>query len=283
MSTSKVAASKVNASKIDDPREWTIDTLAQAAGVVVSTVRLYQQRDLLPPPVRRGRVGYYDDAHLGRLRLIGQLQERGFSLAGIKALLDGMDRGESLQAVLRVGRGPSAGGRSMWTAEQPETMPVTELARRLPDGELDPALVQRTIALGLLDFPADDGHHAIVRSPSFLRIGGQLAALGVPPGAILDEYEHLRNEAVLIAERFTRVFRTHLWEPFVERGMPAAEVTRLIGALEELGPLAEAVVETTFRQALQQAAERFVDAEATRLGVDVPRPGHSGEAVAGGH
>ena len=71
------------------------------------------------------------------------------------------------------------------------------------------------------------------------------------------------------------MFRAHLWEPFVERGMPAAEVARLVGALEELGPLAEAVVDTALRHALQQAAERFVAAEAIRLGVDIPRPGQA--------
>jgi DNA-binding transcriptional MerR regulator len=248
----------------------TIDALAQAAGVVVSTVRLYQSRGLVPPPVKRGRVGYYDAGHLRRLRLIGELQERGFSLAGIKALVDGMARGDSLQAVVGVAGG---GGAATWTAEQPETMTLAELAGRLPQVDLEAGLVQRSIDLGLLEFSAD-GAEMVVRSPSSVGIGGELAALGVPPRVILDEYEKLRNEMTAIAERFTSVFRTHLWEPFVERGMPAAEVTRLVGALEKLGPLAERIVDVSLRLALQQAAERFVEAEAIRLGVDIPRPGH---------
>ena len=41
---------------------FTIDELARAAGTKVSTIRLYQQRGLLPPPAIEGRVGYYDDA-----------------------------------------------------------------------------------------------------------------------------------------------------------------------------------------------------------------------------
>ncbi len=270
--TSLVITSKVNGT--DD---LTIDELAQAAGVVVSTVRLYQNRGLLPPPVKRGRVGYYGAGHLGRLRLVGELQERGFSLAGIKALLDGMDRGESLQAVLGVeGDGAGdGGGPSTWMAEEPVTMTVAELAVRLPQVELDAGLVRRTIELGLLEF-LPDGTGVVVRSPSFLRIGSELAALGMPPSVILEEYEQLAGDAARIAARFTDVFRTHLWAPFVERGMPAADVTRLVGALEKLGPLAEAVVETSLRHALQQAAERFVEAEAARLGVDIPRPGHTG-------
>jgi DNA-binding transcriptional MerR regulator len=79
--------------------ELTIDELARTAGLV-STVRLYQNKGLIPPPTKRGRVGYYDERHLERLRAIAQLQQRGFSLAGIKELFDGMESGDSLRSVL---------------------------------------------------------------------------------------------------------------------------------------------------------------------------------------
>ena len=66
----------------------TIDELARAAGTKVSTIRLYQQRGLLPPPAIEGRVGFYDETHLARLRLVADLQTRGFSLAAILAIVD---------------------------------------------------------------------------------------------------------------------------------------------------------------------------------------------------
>ena len=254
------------------PDGMTIDELARAAGLVVSTVRLYQNRGLLAPPVKRGRVGYYGAVHLGRLRLIAQLQERGFSLAGIKELLDGMDRGESLRAVLGLGDD----GPSTWTSEQPESMPLAELASHLPQVEFDPEMIHRVIDLGLVEL-SNDGSEVVVHSPSFVRIGSELAALGVPPDVILDEYEKLRTEAARISDRFTDVFRTHLWEPFVKSGLSAEQVPRLIGALRKLGPLAEAVVVMSLRHALQEAAERFLRAEAERLGIDIPRPGQSDE------
>lgn len=251
----------------DAAERMTIDELAHAADVVVSTVRLYQNRALLPPPARRGRVGYYGAAHLARLRLIAQLQGRGFSLAGIKELLDGVDRGESLRAVLGLGDRPST-----WVAEQPETMPLTELAAQLPKVEFSFEMVQRIMDLGLVEL-SDDGTGVVVRSPAFLRIGVQLADLGVPPDVILDEYERLRTETARIASRFTEVFHAHLWEPFVQRGMPPDRIARLVGVLEELGVLAEAVVDVSLRTALQEAAERFAQAETERLGVEIPRPG----------
>ncbi len=256
-----------------EEQAMTIDELAAAGSVIVSTVRLYQNKGLLPPPTRRGRVGFYDGSHLARLRLIAQLQERGFSLAGIRELLDGMDRGESLRAILGLGDGPST-----WVPEEPESMPPSELAGYLPQVDFTPEMVKRVVDLGLVEI-SDDGAEVVVRSPSFLRIGSELAAMGVPPEVILDEYEALRSEASTIAGRFTDVFRAHVWEPFVETGMPAERVTELVGSLEKLGPLAEAVVVMALRQALQDVAERFVHAEAARLGVDIPQPGQVAAAT----
>lgn len=248
-------------------REMTIDELARAGGVVVSTVRLYQNRGLLPSPTKRGRVGYYDTIHLGRLRLIARLQDRGFSLAAIKELLDGMDSGESLRAVLGLGDAPST-----WTPEQHVSMPLPELAGFLPEVEFTPAMVNRVVELGLVEF-SDDAAQVVVRSPSFLEIGRELAALGMPGEVILDQYEELRDDATRIAGRFTDVFRTHMWEPFAEAGMPGERITEMINALEKLGPLAEGVVVMALRHALQDLAEAFIRAEAERLDVDIPRPG----------
>ena len=60
--------------------EYRIDELARVAGATVRNIRVYQDRGLLPPPRRDGRVGLYTDAHLARLRLIGQLLKRGYTM-----------------------------------------------------------------------------------------------------------------------------------------------------------------------------------------------------------
>lgn len=247
-------------------RALTIDELAHEAGVIVSTVRLYQNKGLLPRPVKQGRVGRYDSSAVGRLRLIGQLQERGFSLAGIKELLDGLDRGETLRAVLGVGDEAST-----WAPEPPQVMTLAELASALPQLELTPEVVRRAARLELVQL-SEDGTTATVRRP-FLRIGRQLAELGVPAEVILDQYEALEAEAAAIAGRFTDVFRSHLWEPFVASGMPPARVPELVGSLEELGPLAETAVVMALRHALQRSADRFLAEQAGRLGIEIPRPG----------
>src|SRR5689334_12317394 len=61
-------------------KEYTVDELARAAETTVRNVRAYQDRGLLAPPERRGRSGIYTDSHLSRLRIIGQLLERGYTL-----------------------------------------------------------------------------------------------------------------------------------------------------------------------------------------------------------
>jgi DNA-binding transcriptional MerR regulator len=77
-----------------------IDEVARTSGVTARNVRAYQSLGLLPAPRLVGRVGWYDDGHLRRLRAIGRLQTRGFSLAAIKGLFDAYDGGETLGAVL---------------------------------------------------------------------------------------------------------------------------------------------------------------------------------------
>lgn len=257
----------------DDPAggELTIDELARSAGLIVSTIRLYQNRRLLPPPTKRGRVGYYGADHLHRLDLIGRLQQRGFSLAAIKELLDGLDAGASLPAALGLG---DARTSPTWTPEQPVTMTLPELAERLPGVAVTPELVRRIVEMGLVSLGNEPGA-VVVHSPTFLGIGSRLIQLGVPVEAVLDHAEDLRGRTAAIAAVFTDLFRTHLWAPAVHEVPSAATSAAIIQTLGELGALAEGVVVASLRQALQEQAESFVAAEAERLGIAIPRPGDS--------
>jgi hypothetical protein len=176
-----------------------------------------------------------------------------------------METGDSLRSVLGVGQ-----QASIWSAEPAQRMSLVELVDHLPTVELTPAVVQRVIALGLAEFSAD-GAHVVVHSPSFLRIGSALAALGVPATEILDEYEQLRAQTDEIARRFTELFRRRMWKPFVKKGTPSEQIVPLLDVLEQLAPLAEDVTAMSLRRSLQHAAESFVRTEARRLGVDIAR------------
>ena len=69
--------------------EYRIEQLARTAGVAVDTIRFYQGKGLLDPPRRDGRVTWYADGHLERLRRIRELQQRGFTLIVIQRFLAG--------------------------------------------------------------------------------------------------------------------------------------------------------------------------------------------------
>src|SRR5207247_5295502 len=69
--------------------EYRIEQLARTAGVAVDTIRFYQGKGLLEAPRREGRVTWYGDGHLARLRRIRELQQRGFTLTVIQRFLAG--------------------------------------------------------------------------------------------------------------------------------------------------------------------------------------------------
>lgn len=71
-----------------------IGDLAAQAGVTVRTLRYYEELGLLSPSeIRSGGVRFYTDADSGKLLLIKRFKDLGFSLEGIRKLLDTTDFG----------------------------------------------------------------------------------------------------------------------------------------------------------------------------------------------
>ena len=68
--------------------QYRVEDLSAAAGIRVDTIRFYQQRGLIESPRREGRVAFYDDGHLARLRRIRELGDDGFTLRQIGRLLE---------------------------------------------------------------------------------------------------------------------------------------------------------------------------------------------------
>lgn len=66
----------------------TLDQLTERTGVSARNVRFYASRGLVPPPVRRGRSGYYGPDHVARLELVRELQGHGFTLSAIEKYVE---------------------------------------------------------------------------------------------------------------------------------------------------------------------------------------------------
>ena len=225
---------------------FTIDELAAETGVTSRNIRAYQTRGLLQPPAVQGRRGLYGREHVARLRLIRDMQAAGFNLAAIKRLLELVPAGAA-EEMVRLERALLAPGRT----EEPEIVDAEELARRFPSAtETD---IARAVDLGLMTF-LEDGRVRI-ESPSILRAGEEVVALGVPVDETLRVNEAVRDHAEGVADAFVGLFLEHVWTRFVEGGRSPEDLPRVREALERLRPLASSVLVTTFERVMAARVE----------------------------
>lgn len=237
--------------------EMTIDELARRAGVTSRNVRAYQERGLLPPPTVRGRVGYYGEGHLARLRHIGELSERGFSLSSIRQLFDAWERGWGLAEILGFEEALAA----PWSSEESNLVLSQEQLIATFGG--DEVTTQRAVDLGLLEPDPEGGFR--VPSPRLLQAGAALLEAGVPLDAMLDEAAALQEDMDRIAGRFVNLFLDHVWKPYVDRGMPPEELPGVTEALQRLRPVAGTAVSQWLaaamgRRVMSVAAETLAQA-----------------------
>lgn len=233
---------------MDDP--ITIDELARDCGVATTTVRMYQHRGLLPPPERRGRVGYYGPDHRRRLGVIADLQQRGYSLAAIKEILDAWQAGLPLSGLIGVDE--AAPGLSSTKVR----LAPAELASRFDGVVIEPGDWLRAVGLGLVEL---DGDEVVVLDPSFLEAGPRIARLGIPIAEILDEYEALQASMAEVAARFRQVFEQRMWQPLVERGLPEDELAGLTADAQELAASVSEVVVAELRKHFGEFVADYLD------------------------
>lgn len=170
--------------------ELSIDELATRAALPTRTIREYQTLGLLPPPERRGRVGIYRAAHLHRLQLIGRLQDRGYSLAGIRDLLTSWRDGNDLLDVL--GLSPD---ELVHLDEPGAPATLDQLARLLP--AFVPGRLDQLLAVGLVDGCGPNRY--CIPSPSLLQLTVDAIAAGYKPTAVLSLLAAVHDAADLVA------------------------------------------------------------------------------------
>ncbi len=176
--------------QVPDTEELSVDELARRAGLPTRTIREYQTVGLLPSPERRGRVGIYRVAHLRRLQLVGRLQQRGYSLAGIRDLLTRWTEGDELTDIL--GLSPD---ELVHIDEPGAPATVDQLARLLP--QLVPDRLDDLLAVGVIDRCGPDRY--CVPSPSLLQLTVDALATGYTPRAVLSLLTAAHDAAEIVA------------------------------------------------------------------------------------
>ncbi len=244
--------------------EMRIDELSAAAGVTSRTIRDYQARGLLPAPRLEGRTGWYAPEHLARLHLIADLQERGFSLAAVRATLDAWASGNDLQGLLDLEQLLLA----PWgdADHQARVMPVTELLERFSFVEDLPGTVQKAIASGLLE-PRDD--HFLAPAPVILEAAEDLLRMGMDVDDLLDLLAQTQADTARIAQRFVERVAPSVIEQLEQHGVNAA-----LDAVRRLRPFALGAV----RAVLDVELRASIDARLEQLGINLEQHGVKGLA-----
>jgi DNA-binding transcriptional MerR regulator len=227
--------------------EMTIRELAERTGMTVRNIRAHQTRGLLPPPVVRGRTGYYNEEHVVRIELTREMQADGLNLEAIRRVLDSGDgSAAAISDFTRQLREP-------FEDEAPEIVGEDEVAGIWGE-RANPDRRQRAEKIGLVRTLPDGSIEVI--SPSMLRAAAELAGLGIGSEAAMVVAEKLKRHADGSARAFVDLFSKELWAPFEKAGHPEHDWQRMSEALERLRPLAAGTVLAMFKIAMGEAVEK---------------------------
>jgi DNA-binding transcriptional MerR regulator len=227
--------------------EYRIEQLARTAGVAVDTIRFYQGKGLLEAPRRDGRVTWYGESHVERLKRIRELQQQGFTLTVIQRFLAG-ELEDSDEALVAAVTRPAA----------PQTMTLAELSER--SGVAEPLLMSLQQA-GLL-VPIDGAEQARYPADDLQAIaaGMKLIAAGVPLGALMDLGKDYAEAVDRTARQAVDLFDRHVRERIQsEGGATEAAERRLLQTFNELLEASGTLVRHHFQRTLLRAAREHIE------------------------
>ena len=241
----------------DQPHELlTLDELTRRVGMSVRNVRFYTTKGLVPPPIRRGRSGFYTADHIARLELVQELQSHGFTLSAIEKYLANIPRDASPEdiALQRTMLAP-------WQQESPIEMTRDELDLRAGRALTDDDLTTLA-ALGIV-FPSRQGRHQVAVSQLSMGLG--LLDLGFPTEAALAAADVYAAHGRQIAEELYEIFRTKAWPVYKESGTPPERVRQVV---ERLKPLSIASLVSAYESAMDETKREGIAERSRRP----PRP-----------
>ncbi|MEU6558590.1 MerR family transcriptional regulator [Nocardia nova] len=211
--------------------EYRIDDLARVSETTTRNIRGYQERGLLPQPLRRGRVAIYTEKHLRNLLAINKLLSNGFTLKHIATFLTnpGARIGDALD-VADILDEP-------WSSSDRPVLTRAELEDRL--GPLDDAALAALIEGSVLSETGEPGRYEAA-APHIIENLARLVDKGMDLAVLVDVHSRLvgkLNEAaeILMTAAHDEVDRRRGpgWLPASEED--AAWAAGLFGAMRRAG------------------------------------------------
>ncbi len=228
-------------------KEYTIDELAQVGGSTVRNIRAYQDRGILPPPFKKGRVGIYNTAHLTRLRLITDLLEKGFSMSNINEMIIAWQSGQDIGQLL--GLEQILG--EPWSEEIEEIITLEQLIQlfgtSMSESELRNAL-DLAVELNILSL---DSQKLIVKKPQMFKAGVILFNSGVPILDILNLAKTLELSVENIAKEMVATVSRHLL-PSEDEILPKELVPKVTKLIQDIKPLAKNIVDAELSRCMEK-------------------------------
>jgi len=227
--------------------EYRIEQLARTAGVAVDTIRFYQGKGLLDAPRREGRVTWYGEGHIERLRRIKELQQQGFTLTVIQRFLSG-ELEASDEALVAAVTHPAA----------PQALTLAELAER--SGVAQPLLASLEQA-GLL-VPISGGDEPVYPADDLEAIaaGMKLISAGVPLGALIELGKEHADNVDRTARQAVDLFDRYVRERIqAEGGETEAAERKLLQTFNELLEASGTLVRHHFERTLLRAAREHIE------------------------
>jgi DNA-binding transcriptional MerR regulator len=233
-------------------REYRVEELAAAAGITTRTLRFYRERKLLPPPRKEGRIAWYGETHLARLRMIAELLERGHTLGGIAELIGAGESGRDVAELI----GLADAITSPWSDETPVAMGWNEVAAAFGD-QLTDANTAESIAQGYVTVGQDGITHI---SRRLLEATVALIQEGIPLAAVLDASRKTQEYADAVAEVFVGLIRDQLLGALTgDQPMPPGEAAHLTEQMLRVRPLARTVADAQFGLAMDRRVHAEYD------------------------
>ncbi|MEV6107776.1 MerR family transcriptional regulator [Streptomyces sp. NPDC051940] len=230
--------------------EYRMTELAAAAGVPVRTVRFYRERKLLQPPRKEGRIAWYTDGHLARLRTIAALLDRGHTLGGIAELITAFESGRDVHGAAEL-LGIQDTLVRPFSEETPVRLTPEELADRFGD-EISPQNLAAALDIG---YVAIDGEEFVHASRRLLDVSAALVENGVPLSAVLAAGREVRRHADALADLFTGLIRDHVLADVLDTDvadLSPEQLTHVVETVERLRPMAKSVLEAEVAMAMDR-------------------------------
>jgi DNA-binding transcriptional MerR regulator len=231
--------------------EYRVEQLASECEVSVDTVRFYQAKGLLPPPIRRGRVALYGEEHAEGIRRIRALQAKGLTLSVIGRMLAGTLTPTDADLAAAIAVAQSDG-------EDEEFLTLEEVAKR---SGMPTALLRAVEKAGLTIGRRIDGQERYTNADvEMVRHGLRLLDAGLPINDLLSLAAGYSTSARQVAEEAVQMFDEHVRTPIRESGLSEEEAAeKVVAAFRELLPAVTALVSHHFRRVLLAVAEEHIE------------------------